>query len=313
MNKASCFVYFLLACVLFASPFVGAAEKDITTNQEGKSDSLIVFEGKVYCSLIRPVLMPFPGVLTEISISPGQSVENGESIVQYDLDEARALQLGREIFFEERADLLRFMEEEKLKLTELERNQRELRQLTEENLSPKYMLQRLQKELELTKKYIRFLDSRSSAVEDFENRTLEYMRKTIGDSSLEPGKIPDVVTLKAPIAGIVLSLHPQLRRDSLLPEGAVVAQIGKMDTMVIRSLVYERDVVHLSVGNQVRFFPDSLPGRNFPASITAINWLPATPEPDLPSYYQVEMAIDNKSLELRAGFKGRIECQLRNQ
>ena len=111
----------------------------------------------------------------------------------------------------------------------------------------------------------------------------------------------------APIPGVILSLHPQLRKNSLLSEGTVITTIGTVNTLLIQSLIYERDVVHLNPGDTVTFFPDSLPERSFPATITSINWIPATPAPDLPSYYQVEMTVANDNFSLRPGFKGRIE------
>ena len=308
------FASILVIAVLFTLP---ASRADEITQPKGQdldteNTVAVVFEGKLYCSLRRPVLMQYAGTLTETMVAPGDMVEKDDIIAQYEIDEFRALELGRQIFVEELAELRRRLESEKLKLFELERNERELKQLTEEKFSPLYMLQRLQKELVLTREYIEFLEERSSALKKFEKRKLEHIRNMTGDSTLMPGQIPDIAKVKAPVSGMVLSVHPQFRKDSLLPEGTHIVEIGKVDWLIIRSFVYERDVVHMRPGDPVRFYPDSLPEKSYSAKVSTINWVPVTPDPDIPSYYQVEITIENKSLELRAGFKGRVEYQTQN-
>ncbi len=307
MNNVIFFICFLITCFTITPSF---AEK--TGNEQeikNKNNSLIVFTGKLSCSLSRPVIMPFTGVFTNIRVTPGQLLKKGELIAQYDLDESRAIQLGRDILFNELDDLRRYLEIEKQKIRRLERKERELKQLTTENLSPQYMLDTLQTELKLTRAYIAILQKRSAYAKTFSNKTLDEIRKALGSETLLPGDIPETVWLKSPISGMVLSLHPQLRKDSLLPEGTVIATIGVMETMLIHSLVYERDVVYLNPGDPVKFYPESLSGKSFPATITSINWIPETSDPSIPSYYRVEMTLTNSNLDLRAGFKGRIEYQ----
>lgn len=300
-----CFACFLMTCFFFTSSFAGT--HDDTSPRENKNDPLIVFEGKLFCPLSRPVIMPFPGIFTDIRITPGQFVKKGEIICQYDLDKGKAIELGREILFTELDALKGNIESTKQKIISLEQNEQELLKLTAEKLSPKSVLDSLQAELKLTRASLSVLEKQSTNARILADRTLNQIRELLGDSTLESGKIPDIVKMKAPISGIILTLHPQLRVNSLLPEGTSITQIGTMETMLVRSLVYERDVIHLSPGVNVRFFPDSLPGRSFPATVIAVDRTPSTPNPELPSYYQVEMTIKNDALELREGFKGRVE------
>lgn len=293
----------VITLFFFTPPLVNAVEEE----QAKENKSVIIFEGKLSCPLNRLVFMPFAGIFTDIDVTPGQFVKKGTIIAQYNLDANTAIQLGREILFSELDDLRRHRETEKLTITELERKEHELLGLTAEELAPRHLLDKVQTRLRLTREYLSILDKRTISAKIFSQRILNRTRELLGDSSLTSGQIPDVVKLRAPISGVVLSLHPQLREDSLLSEGTVIATIGTMDTMLIQSLVYERDVVHLNPGDTVTFFPDSLPERSFPATITSISWMPATPAPDRPSYYQVEMTVANDGLTLRPGFKGRIE------
>lgn len=298
---------FLATCFFFTLSIAQTSNSKPT--KESKKDSLIIFEGKLFCPLSRPVVMPFSGIFTDIRVTPGQLVKKGETVGEYNLDEGRAIELGREILFTELDDLQGNIETTKQKIITLEQNEQELLRLTAENLSPKNLLDSQQTELRLTRAYLSVLEKQFASARVFANRTLNHMRILLGDSTLESGKIPTKVILKAPISGVILSLHPQLRKNSLLPEGTIISQIGTMDSMLVRSLVYERDVIHLAPGTNVSFFPDSLPGRCFPATVTAIDRTPVTTSSDLPSYYQVEMTIENNEYELREGFKGRVESR----
>lgn len=308
MNNLTRLTCLLVTCLFFSSSF--ANEVDEKQTKEIPNNSILIFEGKVSCSLSRAVPMPFTGTFTDIRIIPGQSVKKDETIAQYTLEENRAIQIGRELLFNELDDIRRHLELEKQNIIRLERTEKELKRLTAEKLSPQYTLEALQTELRLTRAYVSILTKRSTYAHNFADKALKSVRKVLGDDTIISGQIPEIVKLKSPISGIVLSLHPLLRENSLLPEGTIIAQIGTMDTMLIHALVYERDVIHLNIGDRVTFFPDSLPKRHFPATITSISWTPATTDPDLPSYYQIEMTIDNGDFELRAGFKGRVEYAL---
>lgn len=274
---------------------------------EQKQTPPIHFEGKVSCLLTRHILMPFTGVFTEIKIHPGQLVQRDEYVAQYELEKSSAIQLGRDMLFNELDDIRRYLEIEKQKIRRLERKESELQQLTTENLSPQLMLEATQTELKLTRTYVSILEKRSTFAKNFSNKTLSEIRNALGNETIVPGQIPEYVRLKAPITGMVLSLFPGLRVNALLPEGTVIATIGTMDTMLIRSLVYEKDILQLQIGDQVHFFPDSIPDKSFTATISSIHWTPASYNPNEPSYYQVEMTVPNPDLLLRDGFKGRIE------
>jgi hypothetical protein len=294
-----------LAWFIFTCSVAGA--QDNKSPNENKSDLLIVFEGKLFCPLSRPVIMPFPGIFTDVRIAPGQSIKKGEIIGQYDLDKGKAIEIGKEVLFTELDVLKGNIETIKHKITALEQQEQELIKQTADKLSPRSVLDLLQAELRLTRSSLAVTEKQFSNTRIIAERTLNQIRDLIGDNTLESGKIPDIVRLKAPISGMVLTLHPQLRVNSLLPEGTIIAQIGTMESMLIRSLVYERDVVYLSPGMNVRFFPDTFPGKSYLATVTAVDRTPSASNPDLPSYYQVEMTIKNENFELREGFKGRVE------
>jgi multidrug efflux pump subunit AcrA (membrane-fusion protein) len=252
--------------------------------------------------------MAFPGIVTELRVTPGQSVKKGDIICRYAINRGKAIEIGRELLFNEIDELDGNIASTEFKLLNLQKNEKELSKLTEEKLSPQSALDALRNELQLTRAYLALLKKQAANARLFAEKTLQHFRELLGDDTLTSGRIPDIVNVKAPIPGVILNLHPLLKKDGLLPEGEAIAQVGTMDTMSVRSLVYERDVVHLTPGMTVRFFPDSLPGKVFPATVATIDRTPNVSSPDAPSYYNVEMTIENDQLELREGFKGRVEC-----
>lgn len=299
------FSLLLLTLIYFYNPsLVLAADIQKATNS---GEAKIIFQGKLFCPLKRAVLMPFAGIFTNIMITPGQRVEKGEVVARYNLEEYKAIKLGKEILFPHLDDMKHRLESQKLKIIELERRERELAGLTAEKLSPQYILDTLQVQLKRAQRYQRILEKRLLLSQKFSARALKKTRNLLGNSTLESGQIPEVVQLRAPISGVVLSLHPELGKSSLLSERTAIAQIGKMDTMLIRSLVYEKDATRLKLGDTVDFFPDFSPEKKFSATIRSIDWTPVDLDPNQPSYYRVEMSVNNPDFKLREGFKGRVE------
>ncbi len=98
--------------------------------------------------------MPFTGIFTDIMITPGQSVKEGETIAQYDLNENTAIELANELLFNDLDDLKYHREIEQQKIRDMERREQELSRLTAENLSPQYVLTKLKVELRLAQAYL---------------------------------------------------------------------------------------------------------------------------------------------------------------
>ena len=52
--------------------------------------------------------------------------------------------------------------------------------------------------------------------------------------------------------------------------------------------------------------PESLPGRKFEARVSRLSWLPQSPGPEQPAYYEAEFQVPNPDLTLKEGMKVRI-------
>src|SRR5208283_2827310 len=65
----------------------------------------IVFQGKLYCSLTRPVVMPFLGTIQELKVMCGQSVAEGAVLARYQLSKENVAQIRRRLSPPHIADL----------------------------------------------------------------------------------------------------------------------------------------------------------------------------------------------------------------
>jgi len=310
MNKSRPLISSLLVAAIFLalSSLAVAEENPETTLQS--TGQRITFQGKVFCSLKRAVLMPFGGIFTDVLVTPGQRITAGETVARYNLEENKSIELGKRILFGHIDKLKHQLDIEKNKINELLRKEQELAKLTAEKLSPLHLLDTLQNQLRFARAHLSLLKKRLNIAKKYTARELKILRKLLGNPNLQSGQIPETVELKAPISGIVLSLHPGMRKLSLLPEWTAVVHIGQIDPLLIRSLVYEKDAAQLKVGDSVTFTPDSHQEKKVSATIRSIDWTPAALDPNQPSYYTVEMEAENNDLTLREGYRGRVEYRL---
>ncbi len=121
--------------------------------------------------------------------------------------------------------------------------------------------------------------------------------------TLTNGHIPDEVVLKAPIAGRVVWVHPELRTGARLDPVDRVFEVGVMNPMCLRAHVYEEEVLRLVLGDSAIVQLESLPGWKLRGRVSRISWTPLSLSPLKPSYYEVEFTTENKDLILREGMR----------
>jgi GAF domain-containing protein/multidrug resistance efflux pump len=101
-----------------------------------------------------------------------------------------------------------------------------------------------------------------------------------------------LTTLRAPVAGVVLTPRLEERVGTSLAEGDLLLSIGRTDTLELELGVDQRDVLRVRAGQPVRLRVDALPQRTFEGAVTSIAQLPVTGE-DGVVRYAVRAAIPN--------------------
>ena len=266
----------------------------------------IVVQGKVYCPVKRPVLFPFGAVIADVRVKPGQAIKAGDVLVRYRLPPAVALELRRRLADPDIPRLESDLAELEEKLATAEAGQRELEKLAAQAMAPA-------EELNKAKRRIQGLVRQREAWQ----KALAQKRKLIADDvallkeqlgeEVAPDRVPEEVSLTAPIGGHVLTLSPDVRPRAEVGKNAPALQIGAMDPICVRALVHEIEAMRLSPGDKAEVRLESLPGRSFKAEVAAIAWAPPPADRmETPTYYEVELTLPNPDLLLREGLKAEI-------
>jgi multidrug resistance efflux pump len=265
----------------------------------------ISFNGKVFCSLKRPVDLPFKGVITSVLVRSGESVAPGQALARFRLAPEAVLLIQQRLSPAQISDTA-------VKLAETERNldaaaakQAELAKLAVKKLaSPQSLdqanhdLQQLTRERAELQAFLRQL--RLSAQDD-----LAVLKSQLGNG-VKSGEIPPEGILRAPIGGYIISIHPELRQGALLDPTPGVLQVGVMNPMLVRAQAFEIEALQIKPGETAEINLESLPGRKFQGQVRRISWSSLTPGLDQPSYYDVELEVANPEMELKDGLKAQI-------
>ncbi len=268
-------------------------------------DPEISFNGKVFCSLKRLVDLPFKAVITSVLVRSGERVAPGQALARFRLTPEALLLIQQRLSPPQISDTA-------VKLAETERNvdaaaakQQELAKLAVKKLaSPQSLdqanqdLQHLTRERTELQNFLRQL--RLSSQDD-----LAVLKGQLGNG-VKSGEIPPEGILRAPIAGYIIWIQPELRQGALLVPTPGVFQVGVMDPMLVRAQAFEIEALQIRTGETAEINLESLPGRKFQGQVSRISWSSLTPGLDQPAYYDVELKVPNPEMELKDGLKAQI-------
>ena len=162
-------------CVIFTAGPAFPAEKKSPARSKS---SEIILAGKLFCSLKRPVVMHFKGIVTSLDVHAGQQVKEGEILARYRLDPEIVYRLRQEVLEFQIKDMEMKLEgvEKKLAglkdevtnrvpleseiqlaevdkgLIELEERRKEIKGLADSNMAPAHSVRKVERELELLNK-----------------------------------------------------------------------------------------------------------------------------------------------------------------
>ena len=244
-------------------------------------------------------------MVTSLRAQSGQRVEVGDILATYRLAPEALMAIQQRLSPPQIAEL-------ETKLAELQRNmvpltakQRELSQLVEKKMAPTQSLAQVNQE-------IQFLGSEKTTIQDRlqkDRRMAQQDQEVLGTllgTSIKSGQIPQEVNLKAPIAGYVVWVNPEMLNGAELPPLPAAFQIGVMDPMIVRSQAFEIEALQIKLGEPAEVTLDALPGRKFKGTVSRVSWSSVTTGPEQPAYYEIEIKVPNPDLALKDGLKARI-------
>jgi multidrug efflux pump subunit AcrA (membrane-fusion protein) len=265
----------------------------------------IIFSGKVFCSLKRRIDLPFKGVITALKVHSGQKVKAGAVLATYRLAPESMLEIRQRLSPLQLSETEVKLAETELNLVPLMNKQRELTHLEAKKLATSQGLKETKQQVVLLKRQQAALQDRLQKDRQIARQDQEVLSSLLG-SAVNPGKIPRVVALRAPISGYVISVNPEMRKGAELPPLPAALQVGVMDPMVVRGQAFEIEALQIKVGDKAEVTLDSLPGREFQGTVNRVSWSSNSTSLEQPSYYEIEIKVPNPDLALKEGLKARI-------
>jgi Barrel-sandwich domain of CusB or HlyD membrane-fusion len=301
--------WILAISLVLSIPGVGFAGKlpgnNHATSPPSSGEEEIIFNGKLFCSLKRRVDLPFKGVITSLRAHSGQRVATGEILATYHLAPEAAMTIQQRLAPPQIADLESRLAEVQRNMVPLTSKQRELTQLVQKKLAPADTLAQDNQQLEFLVKQRTALQDRLNKDRQLVQEDQKVLSEMLG-TPVKLGQVPREVSLKAPIAGYVIGVNPEIREGAELPPIPVAFQVGVMDPMVLRAQAFEIEALQVRIGQPAEVTLDALPGKKFQAKVSRISWSAITTGPDQPAYCEVELQVPNPDLDLLEGLKARI-------
>jgi hypothetical protein len=297
----------LVAAMVAAIPERVQAAEDNTVLPPRAESTVpeLLLQGKLFCSLKRPVPMPFKGVVTSVVASAGQKVKAGEVLAVYRLVPDVVMQLRRRLCPPQISDLEVRSVEMETRLTSLKSKQTELSRLLTQEMAPEESLKQVKREVQVLERQRALLQERIGLERKMLADDLVLVKDLLSEP-VSPAHIPEAASIVSPIDGYVIGIHPELREGAEIGPVAPAFLIGVMDPMIMRAQIHEMEAFRLSLGDKAEITVESLPGRRFVAQVSRTSWTPLTPALEQPSYYEIELTVPNPDLALKDGLKGEI-------
>ncbi len=300
-----------LACCLLLSAWPTVGLPAPTQPDAGERPAVaaeLLLSGKVSCLLRRTVAMPFAGVITALQVQAGTPVTTGQELARFQLTPAAQAEVQRRLFPTEIQDLELALVKLAAKAQELARRQAGLEALARQQLTSPESLEQTVRERRLTSQEQTALQERLAWLRQVHREDLTVLRQQLGQE-LAPRRPFRQCRLVAPLNGYVLWVHPDARQGAEMKAGESLFQVGVLDPMLIQAQVHELEAMRLQVGDQAEVEVASLPDRRFSATVSRISWSSLTPQPDQPSFFEVEFTVPNPELVLKDGLKVRLRLR----
>jgi len=106
-------------------------------------------------------------------------------------------------------------------------------------------------------------------------------------------------TIRAPVAGVVLTPRPEERVGSHLDAGDLMVTVGRTDSLELEFGIDQRDIARVELGDEVRLRVDAMPQRTFSGRVISLGPLPTDSAEQV--NFPVRAAVGNPDGLLRPG------------
>lgn len=306
---------------------------------DAKSEAEIIFRGKSFAILKRMITMPFSGEVEKILVKEGQSINSDDTLVEYNLDRQSMIKVHNILYPEmvltlqknvyDRQIAIQRLQEvsipiKKLELDKAEKDLEDLKELQAKEMATREAVAAKERHIKTIKKEILDIEELIKQHQADLKNTMENLRfyeaKQKRDLELlewqthrsySDSKIPlEKAYLKAPIAGQVIWISPELQVKSEQQAGFHAITLAPMNPIVVRCKVHELDLVKLKIGDPGTVVFDAIPEKKYPCRISRIPWVSRNPSLEVPADYELECLLENPDGRIKDGLTCNVKISV---
>lgn len=287
-----------LAACLAAGALLFCCESDAAART-------LTFQGKASAAVRRAATVPFTMRVEEVLVSVGDAVQKDTPLLRYSLlpQDARNLQNALTNSYASVLDLRQQLASLAQEARNASGSVKRDRELARDGLAPQAEVQRSVSTLN-TVSMRRELSQRRLATNQRNDALLLEEYNSYFGSHLKPGdSLPERFYLTAPVAGAVIDLAAAVRPGGYVDPHVPAATVAVLNPIQAEVLVHETEIANMRKEMQVEIEVPNLAGRKYAGRVTSISWSSTDMTVGMPSFYVVQVDIDNADFSIRPGYK----------
>lgn len=264
----------------------------------------LTFEGKVAAQITRSVVAPFSLDLEKMLVQIGDNVEKDQRLMEYSLSPQYSKGLMRELMTGGGLlDIEMQISTSEQEMLQTNARRKQSADLANAGLGPQAEVARINSERNQQQKRLNGLRQKEKIQKmDFSLR-LEELEQLVGHKLKRGQTLPKELFLCAPTSGTVIQISPAARPGAFLPQGTHIFTLAQLNPIQVQVEVHESEVNTLQVGSDVEVELAGQDNVKFTGKVTQISWQTNDARTATPSYYNVQIDVDNPDYVLRPGFK----------
>lgn len=300
---------FLILAAVFAATGASAQQRahqgDIVSTGPSPTAQEIIFSGKLYSPLKLTVQLPYTSKIVTMPVSIGQKVKKGDVLATFEITAETRMTEKRTLSLALVKDLEHQLALAGRDIDKLRLKRKELEAMEKQNMATSQALAQNAEDISVLEKLRTALQEKLTLEKELAQQRLELMRERFGPKA-NFGFLPNDGIVQAPTDGYVLWINPELRAGVKLSKDTDLFQVGTLDPIVIRAQVHEIEALRLHLGDKAKVSFDSIPDKEFEATVSRIPWAPLPTPLQQPSYYEIELTLPNPDNTLKEGLKGLV-------
>jgi multidrug efflux pump subunit AcrA (membrane-fusion protein) len=266
-----------------------------------------LFSGKAYPETRAELRTYGSGDIKEFSVTVGTFVKENSTLLVYEGDNERLMEIKKKLSKAEVYEL----EWKKAELNRLLNKQMRDIKLYDhylaENMATKSQIENASMTVNALEMQLDSIEEKLSNAKDEVRAEQINAKYSLGINNAQSKDVKRLLRMHAPIQGHILWMNPDFHVGARMKHDVRAFVIGDMRRVKLVCEAYEAAMQDIKEGQRVTVRFDAIQGKTYPGVVSKTQWASANVnEKDKPSVFEVEVAIDNKNLDIKEGYVGHV-------